>query len=383
MRPRGTIKSRSPGSYRIRYSLARDPVSGRRRFGTATVRGTRKDAEQELVRLLRTIDTGEHVDPSRVTLREWLELWIASTKVEVSPKTHERYAEIVRCYLIPALGGIRLQRLTASDIAKGYAGFTRSPSPRTRRHIHRILKSALARAVEQQAIARNPADALKRLPKVEAKPIATLTVEQSTRLLQAIKHTTTYWPVLLALATGMRRGEILALRWKNVDLPEGPSGLVRVVESLEQTRKGGLRFKPTKTEKARAITLPKFAAEELRRWKREQAEALLALGVRQKPDTLVCARQDGEPKQPGSLTHEFTYLVGRVGRDVPRVRFHDLRHSHATQLLASGVHPKIVQERLGHSTITVTMDLYSHVSETMQSDAAHKLDRAYEGNLGW
>jgi hypothetical protein len=97
MRPRGTIKSRSPGSYRIRYSLARDPVSGRRRFGTATVRGTRKDAEQELVRLLRTIDTGEHVDPSRVTLREWLELWIASTKVEVSPKTHERYAEIVRC----------------------------------------------------------------------------------------------------------------------------------------------------------------------------------------------------------------------------------------------------------------------------------------------
>jgi integrase len=94
---------------------------------------------------------------------------------------------------------------------------------------------------------------------------------------------------------------------------------------------------------------------------------------------VVCAREDGEPKQPASLTHEFAYLVGRV--DIPRVRFHDLRHSHATQFLAAGVYPKIVQERLGHSTITITMDLYSHVSETMQSDAAVRLDQAY--GEGW
>jgi integrase len=123
------------------------------------------------------------------------------------------------------------------------------------------------------------------------------------------------------------------------------------------------------------VTLPRFALEELRRWKAAQAGALLALGVKQEAKTLVCARQDGEPKQPESLTHEFTYLIGRAG--VPRVRFHDLRHSHATQLLARGVHPKIVQERLGHSTITVTMDLYSHVSETMQGDAVARLDAAY------
>src|SRR5258708_603446 len=172
----------------------------------------------------------------------------------------------------------------------------------------------------------------------------------------------------------MRRGEILALRWKNVDLE---IGVVRVVGSLEQT-KSGLRFKSTKTEKARAVTIPSFATEELRRWKRVQAERLLAVGVRQSGATLVCCREDGEPKQPDSLTHEFTYLVGRIG-DFPKVRFHDLRHSHATQLLASGVHPKIVQERLGHSTITTTMDLYSHVTETMQADAAGKLQAAFQG----
>lgn len=371
MRARGTITSRSPGSYRIRYSLGRD-AAGRRRWGTATVRGTRKDAERALARALIAVADGEHVDPSRVTVADWLSHWLASTQAEVSPKTHERYAEIVRCYLAPALGALRLQRLTASDIQRGYNGFTRSPSPRTRRHIHRILKSALARAVEQQAIARNPADALKRLPKVEPKPLTVLTVEQSTKLLQAIAHTTTYWPVLLALATGMRRGKILALRWKNVDLEQG---VVRVVGSLEQTRKGGLRFKATKTDRARAVTLPKFAVEELRRWKQAQAEGLLALGVRQGGESLVCARLDGQPKRPDVVTNEFLHFMRKAG--IPKVRFHDLRHTHATQLLASGVHPKIVQERLGHSTITLTLDLYSHVSETMQSDAAVKLDQAY------
>jgi integrase len=224
-----------------------------------------------------------------------------------------------------------------------------------------------------QVLPRNPADAFKkRLPKVERMEMTTLTAEQSTRLLEALKHTRLYWPVLLALATGMRRGEILALRWRNVEFDHGA---LRVVESLEQT-KAGLRFKGPKTEKARGITLFSFAVDELRRLKRQQAEELLAIGVRQNGDTPVCAPADGEPHQPRSLTHEFTYAISRV-KDIPHVRFHDLRHSHATQLLSAGVHPKIAQERLGHSTITTTMDLYSHLTKTMQEDAADQLDKAF------
>jgi integrase len=201
---------------------------------------------------------------------------------------------------------------------------------------------------------------------------ATLNTEESERLLLAIRHTRVYWPVLIALATGMRRGEILALRWRNVDLDRAS---LRVTESLEQT-KAGLRVKAPKSEKARAITLPRFATDELRRLKRQQAEELLALGVRQSDDTLLCARANGEPLQPRSLTHEFTHLIRRM-KDIPRVRFHDLRHSHATQLLLAGVHPKVAQERLGHSTISVTLDLYSHVTATMQEDAATKIDAAF------
>jgi hypothetical protein len=148
MRRRGTIQSRSPGSFRLRYSLGSDPVSGKRRWVTATIKGTRRDAERELTRRLQSVDTGDHPAPNRMSVADWLGLWLATTKIEVSPKTHERYAEIVRCYLVPGLGEIGLQKLAPSNISRAYGSFERDPSPRTRRHIHRILKSALARAVE-------------------------------------------------------------------------------------------------------------------------------------------------------------------------------------------------------------------------------------------
>jgi len=386
MRHSGHIRERSPGAFELRYSLGTDPATGKRRVATVTLRGSRKEAERELRRLLRALDTREHVDPSRITVREWLSTWLDATRAEVAPKSAERYSEIVNNFLAPALGNLQLAKLAAVYIqdayngwASGAAGATarRGLAPLTRRHIHRILSSALARAVEQQLIARNPCDVFrKRLPKVERREMATLTAEQSARLLAAVRHSHIYWPVLIALATGARRGEVLAIRWRNVDLDRRT---VRIVESLEQTQ-SGLRFKSPKTDRARAVTLPSFTVDELRRLKQEQAESLLMLGVRQTGDTLVCARRDGEPLQPQSLTHEFPRFLARL-KDFPRVRFHDLRHSHATQLLLAGVHPKVAQERLGHSTVTTTLDLYSHVTATMQEDAADRLDAAFRGAM--
>jgi integrase len=369
MRSTGHIRQRSTGSWEVRYSLGTNPATGKRRTATTTVKGNRRAAEKELRRLLRTLDLNEHVNPSRMTVREWLTAWLGAIREEVSPKTHERYGEIVDNFLTPELGALPIAKLAPVHISAAYTrwategrrdGKPGGLSPQSRRHIHRILKAALGRAVEQQVIARNPADVLARhLPKIERREMMTLTAEQAARLLEAIKRNRVYWSVLIAMSTGMRRGEILALRWKNIDLDRG---VVRVVESLEQT-KVALRFKAPKTEKARAVTLPSFVVEELRRLKRQQAEELMALGVRQSGETLACGRHDGEPMSPRSLTHEFAKVSGRV-KDVPRVRFHDLRHSHATQLLTAGVHPKVAQERLGHSTITTTLDLYSHVTET-------------------
>src|SRR5205085_9247931 len=231
--------------------------------------------------------------------------------------------------------------------------------------------------LEQQLIAHNPAEAFRRrLPKVERREMTTLTAVECGRLLAAVRHRRLYWPVLLALATGSRRGEILSLRWRNVYLD---SVTIRVVESLEQTKQV-LRFKPPKSYRSRGVTLPAAVIEELRRLKREQAQELLKVGVRQSAATLLCGRADGEPLQPRSLTHEFAILMGRRS-DLPRARFHDLRHSHATQLLLAGIHPKVAQERLGHSTITTSLDLYSHVTDIMQSQSAERLDAVFRSAI--
>jgi len=367
----------------LRYNLGTDPATGKRRIATATVRGARKDAEKELRRLLRTLDTGEHVDPTRMTTGRWLTIWLRTVREEIAPRSYDRYASIVEQHLVPALGRLPIAKLAPAHIQQLYNylalggrrdGRSGPLAPRSRRQIHRVLTTALSRAVEQQLIARNPCDPFKkRLPKVERREMGTLSAEQAARLLEHARNSELYWPMLIALATGMRRGEVLALRWRHLDSDQG---VLRVVESLEQTSRG-LRFKSPKNNRSRAITLPAFAIEELRRRKNQQAETLLALGIRQNERTLICARSTGEPFAPVALTHLFTRFMNSLKDHLPVIRFHDLRHTHATQLLLAGVHPRVAQERLGHSTVALTLDLYSHVTANMQEDAAQKIDLAF------
>jgi integrase len=325
-----------------------------------------------------------HVDPTRVTVGQWLSDWLEAMRDGLSRKSHERYGEIIENFLKPELGALKIAKLAPAHIQAAYSKWGRSGrrdgkqgglSPATRQYIHRVLRAALRCAVEQQVIARNPSDVLRnRLPKVERKEMATLTSEESAKLVATLEGSRLQWPVLLALGTGMRRGEILALRWKNCDLNRGE---IRVVESLEQSGSGrtGLRFKAPKSDKSRVILLPAFMVDRARKAKIAQAEELLRIQVRQTGETLVCCQADALPYQPRSFTHAFTREVARA-KEIPRVSFHDLRHTHATQLLLAGVHPKVAQERLGHSTVSTTLDLYSHVTTTMQQDAADRLDAA-------
>jgi integrase len=199
--------------------------------------------------------------------------------------------------------------------------------------------------------------------------MSALNLEQTARLLDHFRPTRSYVAVLLGVLCGLRRGEITALKWKSVDLERGQ---LSIEESTEQTR-DGTRSKETKSGRARAVALPLFVADELSRHKVRQAEELLKLGIRISGDCHIVAQEDGRPVQPNSVTHEFVRILGAAA-DLPRVRFHDLRHSHATHLLASGIHPKIAQERLGHSSVGITLDLYSHVLPGMQEDAAAKVD---------
>ena len=374
---KGHIRERSPGHWAIVLDV-RDVETGKRKRRWHTFTGTKRAAQIECARLIADLSGGGYVEPARTTLAEFLERWLEHVKTQVSPRSHERYCELARKNIVPLLGTTALSKLQPTAISSAYAkalaGGQRKRSgglaPRTVHHMHRILRQALQQAVRWQILVRNPADLVKP-PRVERAKSTTLSAEQAAQLLGALAHSRVYWPTLVALATGMRRGEVLALRWQHVDLERG---VLEVVETIEET-KTSLRFKPPKNGKTRAITLPAFAVAELRRLKLEQAQELLRLGIRQTGATLVCGRADGEVHKPLALTYEFARFVRQL-KDLPQVRFHDLRHSHATQLLASGVHPKIAQERLGHSSVGITLDLYSHAVESLQDEAASRVDAA-------
>ena len=380
----GHIRPRGPGAWELKYDLDRDPIIGKRQIRYATVRGSKRDAQQELRRLLGAVDKGQHVDPGKLTVGAWLGQWLEEARHNVSPKTHERYSEIVNKHLVPALGAIALAKLApvhiqhhyAESLATGRRDGKGGLSAQTVRHHDRVLNVALKRARALRLIAVNPIEDVTR-PQVERQEMEVMDAAEAAQLLATAATTRLYVPIFLALATGMRRGELLALRWSDVDLPRAS---LRVVQSLEQTA-AGLRFKAPKTKRSRrTIALSPAAVEVLQEHRVKQLEERLLLGLGKDERGLVFAQITGETINPRNFTKEFGRVVKRSG--VRPVTFHGLRHAHITALLQAGVHPKVASERAGHSSITVTMDRYSHVLEGMQADAAQRIDGALRQALG-
>lgn len=374
---RGHIRRRGSRSWAVVIDIGRDR-SGKRRQQWHSVKGLKEDAENKLIELLRSLRTGEYVEPSKLTVEELLKQWLRDVaKASTSGKTYERYAEIVDTHLIPALGHHRLAKLQPLHIQEFYAEALRSGrrdgrgglSRRSVVHLHRVLHLALRQAVRWQLLARNPAEAVDP-PRPRPREMRVLDEDQMGQLLRLAVGTPFYVAVLLAVTTGMRRGEILALTWADIDFKAG--NLV-VTKSLEQTR-AGLTIKAPKTAKGRrTIPLPGLAINALRRQKVQQAKQRLVLGS---PDDgtphAVCPALNGGYLQPDALSRQFRAFIKASGLQC--IRFHDLRHTHATQLLRQGVHPKVVSERLGHAGITITLDTYSHVVPGLQEDAARRLD---------
>jgi integrase len=375
---KGHIRERSPGHWAIVLDV-RDPATGKRRRKWHTFAGTKRQAQIECARLIASIDGGTYLEPAKITVAAHMERWLEHVRSQVSPKTFERYCGVVRGNILPALGAVLLTKLQPVQISEMYGKALSSGrrdgkgglSAASVLYMHRLLKEALQVAVsEWRLLTLNPAASI-RAPKVKRKNMRALDTAETAALLEAARAYRLFVPVLLAVTCGLRRGEICALRWRNVELSGATQ--IAVIGSTEQT-KAGIREKGTKSGRARTVALTALAIEELRRHKTRQAEELLTVGVRQTDDMYVVAQAEGQPLKPNSLTHEFVRFI--AGTDLPRVRFHDLRHSHATHLLASGVHPKIAQERLGHATVAITLDLYSHVLPGMQADAASRVDEA-------
>jgi len=374
---KGHIRERSPGHWAIVIDVH---GTGERKRRWRSFAGTKRQAQIECARLISEMQSGTTVEPNRLTVAQLLDRWLQHIRPQVGARTHERYGEIVRIYLAPALGAVLVAKLQAMTISTAYAEMLSSGrrrgggglSPRSVHHCHRILSQALRAAVRWRVLSRNPCDDVDP-PRVERRMLKVWDVATMAQALERAHSLRIFVPMLLAGMLGLRRGEIAALRWRHVDLNRAQ---LAVVESFEQTRQGA-RLKTPKCGRGRKVALPAMVVADLRAWRLKQAQELLKIGVRLDDDGFVCAGEDGQPVQPQSLTHAWHRFLAAA--KLPRIRFHDLRHSHATHMLASGVHPKIASERLGHATVGLTLDTYSHVIPGMQEDAVARSDAAFAG----
>ncbi|WP_312806654.1 site-specific integrase [Agrobacterium cavarae] len=375
---KGHITERSPGKWAIVLDVP-DPETGKRRRKWHTYHGTKRQAETECARLVAELNGGNYVEPAKTTVRDYFIRWLKHEKANVSPKTHQRYEELLLKNVAPVIGSITLNKLTAARIDGAWGHLLENGrrdgkgglSPRTVHHCRRVMLTAMDQAVKWDMLKRNPV-ALTRPPKVEKQQMEAFDAPQTAIMLDDFRENRVFVPALLASLCGLRRGEILALRWKDIDLT---GATIAVRQSAEQVGTV-VRYKETKSGKSRVVALSSSVIEELKRHRIAQAEEQLKIGIRPDENSFVVAQVDGSPLKPVSLTHEWTRLLAKTS--LPKIRFHDLRHSHATQLLAAGVHPKIASERLGHSTIGITLDLYSHVMPGMQANAAEQVDAAIQ-----
>jgi integrase len=333
---------------------------------------TRAEVAQKLTKVMAERDGGLVFDAGTLTLGEYLKQWLSSSvRDTVRIRTFERYEQICRVHLIPALGRVKLTHLTPAHVRALYrekldAGL----SPRTVEYIHTTLHKALKQAVMDGLIPRNVTDAVK-APRAAKKEVHPLTPEEVQALLEKARGDRLEALYLLAITAGLREGELLGLKWDDVDFA---AGTLSVRRTLSQTKQKGPTLTSTKNSRGRSVKLAPTVLDALRHHKAVQNAERLNLGTLWEDHGLIFPAQTGKPMRPWVLYRgSFKRLLDRAGIKRP-ARFHDLRHTCATLLIKKNINPKIIQELLGHSTITTTLNTYSHVLPTMQDQAAEAME---------
>jgi integrase len=357
---KGHIRQRGENSWAIVLDI-RDPQTQERRRKWHSFRGTKKEARIECSRLITEMKDGAYVETDRTSLNDFLDRWERDwAATNVSPKTAERYSQLLKLHIRPMLGAKPMQAIRAQDLNALYTSLHDKLAPRTVGHVHRLLHLVFGHATKWGNIKRNIV-ALVDAPKVPPTEAPVLQLAEIPQMFDAVRGRNLYPIAVVALGTGMRRGELCALRWQDVNLD---AATLRVERSLEQTRKSGLRFKSPKSARGRrTISLSPAVVAELRKHWAVQQERRLSLGLGGSPrDGLVFADWDGSPWAPDRLSDNFADTMEAAG--LPHVTLHTLRHTHASQLIKSGVDILTVSRRLGHATATVTLNVYGHLITT-------------------
>jgi integrase len=372
---KGHLRERSPGRWAIVIDV-RD-AAGKRKRRWFSFRGTKREAQKECARRITELESGASVDPSRMTVGAFLDRWIEHMRGHISPRSHERYADL-SLHVRRHLGDRQLQKLRTTDLTGFHAALARSGlAPRSVRHVHGLLFRVLKQAKTWELVRDNIADLIKP-PPVPDQELPILQPDQARGLLDALRGKPLYLLASLALATGARRNELLALRWQDVDLD---AGRLRVELSLEQTKAHGIRLKAPKTRNGRrTISLPAHIVTELRAHWRAQQQQRLTLGIgKAPPDSQVLATYDGKPQSQNAVACAWQRAVAAIG--MPGLKLHSLRHTHASMLIASGMDVLTISRRLGHGSPTITLQVYGHLIHGADDRAAQIMDAAFgQGN---
>lgn len=357
-------------------------ANGKRRQRWHKAGAKKKDAETRLAELLVELHKGTYTAPIKTTAAAYLRSWLEAHRVNkpLRDSTYHGYQKIIEKLVIPRIGPkLTLQQLDATKLDKLYAELLSSGrrdgtalNPRTVRHTAMVLHGALESAVKKGILPVNPADRAD-APKATKADTHTWTPGELRRFLESVRDDRLYAAWLLSASTGLRRGELLGLRWRDCDFE---AGTVQITQALLDVGHKVTFGKPKSDSGYRTVALDGATVSALREHRKGQLEERLALGSWPDHD-LVFTRADGEPVHPAWFSRAFDQRVKRTG--LPALRLHDLRHTHATIALAAGIHPKIVSERLGHSKIAITLDTYSHAIPALDQKAAEEIAALVSG----
>jgi integrase len=380
---KGHLKERSPGHWAIVLSLG---AGKNRKLKWHSFKGTKRQAQAECARLITGLKGGSYVEPSKLTvaqhLKNRLEQWESSKAI--SAKTAERYGQLIDNQIVPYLGALTVQKLKAIDIETWHNTLSstgrkdgKGLSNRSIGHAHRVLSKALKEASKFDLVGKNVATA-QQPPTPEEEEVVIVAQERIKELLAKLTGRTMYPKAITALFTGARRSELLAMRYRYLDLDRKTW---EICESLEQTKKHGIRAKKPKTKAGRRhVTLPDIVVDALREHRRAQLELRMRIGLgKPGPDDFVFAEIDGSPRAPNAFSSEWAVCAAEIG--MPDVVFHALRHTHASQLIDAGVDIVTISKRMGHANPNITLKVYAHLFRNKDGKAADAINAAL-ANLG-